>query len=429
MLIIITIKAQTAEDSRINLRKSLKMAKNEPWTVIDLFSGGGGMSFGFHSHPKFQIVGAADAQVAKPSSGKGTLECNSTYELNMGVKPVEADLSKIEPKVLRSKIGNSRPTVLIACAPCTGFSRTNSSNHLRDDPRNSLVARTAEFVREFGPDILVMENARELLRGNFNHHFDVLRQRLDEMGYQVSAQTHFLDSFGLPQKRERALVIAARIGLPLRTMECLWEGWKVDPSATTVRRAISDLSILSAGEVDRIDRFHASPCFGEIGMSRLKAIPHNGGSWADLRTHPQAASLLTPAMKKYIEIGKFGSHPDVYGRLWWDRPAVTIKRECGHTGNGRYAHPEQDRLCTVRELGILQGFPSTYRFGASSLGNMYRHIGDAVPPLISFQIACVCDWILSGKRPEPKESILPDTHLFAADIIRQNHQTLLPLAS
>ena len=81
--------------------------------------------------------------------------------------------------------------------------------------------------------------------------------------------------------------------------------------------------------------------------------------------------------------GDFGSHPDIYGRLWWDRPAVTIKRECGHIGNGRYAHPEQDRLCTVREMALLQGFPRDYQFAGTRSEHVpaYRRRGAAADQL------------------------------------------------
>ena len=130
----------------------------------------------------------------------------------------------------------------------------------------------------------------------------------------------------------------------------------------------------------------------------------------------RTASWAAPAMKRSLARGKLGSHPDVYGRLAWDKPAVTIKRECGHTGNGRYAHPDQDRLCSVRELAVLQGFPGSYRFPCSSLSNCYRHIGDAVPPLISHQLALVCEWILTGRRPQLRRRLLPDTHLRPDDI-------------
>ena len=121
-------------------------------------------------------------------------------------------------------------------------------------------------------------------------------------------------------------------------------------------------------------------------------------------------------MKKYVAAEDFGSYPDVYGRLAWDRPAVTVKRECAHVGNGRYAHPEQDRLCTVREMGLLQGFPATFKFGGSSLSNMYRHIGDAVPPMISFQLAHIVNWMVTGVRPGMADCVLPDTSLRRDDI-------------
>jgi len=154
-----------------------------------------------------------------------------------------------------------------------------------------------------------------------------------------------------------------------------------------------------------------------LNRQRLAAVPKDGGSWADLIGEPDSSVLLTPAMAGRVARGDLGSHPDIYGRLWWDRPAVTIKRECGHVGNGRYAHPEQDRLCTVREMSVLQGFPRDYRF-SGSLANMYRHIGDAVPPLISYQLAGLCQWILSGARPDPAGLVLPGCQFTETDLVR-----------
>jgi DNA (cytosine-5)-methyltransferase 1 len=150
----------------------------------------------------------------------------------------------------------------------------------------------------------------------------------------------------------------------------------------------------------------------------MALIPRDGGSWADLRFVRGGAGVMTPAMKRSIARGDLGSFPDVYGRLAWDRPAVTIKRECAHVGNGRYAHPEQDRLCTVRELAILQGFPRGFRFAGRSLSNMYRHIGDAVPPLIAFQLAHVASWILTGTKPSLRDIVLPNTSLRPTDLAR-----------
>jgi DNA (cytosine-5)-methyltransferase 1 len=393
------------------------------WTVADLFSGAGGMSYGFFAHQQFEMVGAVDAQVGKPSSGKGTLGCNETYMENIQLEPHEADLKKLDgegcSELLQSRLSGRSLDVLLACPPCTGFSRANPNNHIEDDPRNSLVRRVALWVDALKPKVLLMENARELITGNFADHYKGLVDDLTSKGYKVRGKVHMLDTFGLPQKRERALVVAVRDGLPLRTLEDLWEGYRVTRNATTVRSAIENLPPIEAGKTCAVDPMHISPKLAQDSTRRrLELLPHDGGSWVDLKDHPESDLVLTPAMKRYIAKGKFGSHPDVYGRLWWDRPSVTIKRECAHVGNGRYSHPEQNRLLTVREMAILQGFPRNYKFISSSLSNMYRHIGDAVPPLISHQIAWLTQWIISGKRPAPGEFILPNTHLKSSDIER-----------
>jgi len=87
-----------------------------------------------------------------------------------------------------------------------------------------------------------------------------------------------------------------------------------------------------------------------------------------------------------MDLEKPGSFPDVYGRLAWDKPAPTVTRECSHPGNGRYSHPEQDRLLSVREMALIQGFPADYRF-MGNISSKYRQIGDAVPPMIATMIA------------------------------------------
>ena len=389
------------------------------WSVLDLFSGAGGMSFGFHTSPGFRVIGDVDAEVGKPSSGVGSLECNATYEANLGIRPVALDLATATPEDLRVALGvvPKDLAILCSCAPCTGFSRTRNCNHEVDDPRNSLVGRSLLFVEAYRPLIFLMENARELIRGRFDHHFLTLEKEFRRLGYEVRGEVHMLSRFGLPQQRERALVIAVRKGMRLRTLDDLWQDFQPASLATHVRRAIGNLPPIAAGETHAGDRDHACPAMGEENLRRVRHIPKDGGSWADLRHHPQRGAILTSAMLRNIAREDFGSHPDVYGRMAWDKPAPTIKRECGHIGNGRYAHPEQDRLCSVREMAVLQGFPREYVFRGNSLTNRYRHIGDAVPPLISYQLAAICRWMLTGVKPEPEAFLLPSTHLTKGDLV------------
>jgi DNA (cytosine-5)-methyltransferase 1 len=390
-----------------------------PHTVVDLFSGAGGMSCGFARHPAFAVVGAADAEIGKPSAGHGTLGCNASYARNIGVQPLAIDLGAVPAEDLRDRLAlPDRPVVLCACAPCTGFSRMLAHNHLVDDARNSLVGRVAAFARALRPEVIVMENARELLMGRFAGHFAVLCAALeDDLGYAVAAEIHTLSEMGLPQRRERALVVAVRPGLPTLTLSDLWDGLAVRPDATTVRRAIAHLPSLGAGVTHADDPMHGSPSIRPANRRRLAAIPPDGGSWFDMRGQPDEHELLTPSMRRRAAAGDLGSHPDVYGRLAWDQPAATIKRECGHIGNGRYAHPEQDRLCTVREMALLQGFPDDYEFVSASLANRYRHVGDAVPPLVAYQLAALVDWILGADRPAPEDMVLPGCSLTPEDII------------
>jgi DNA (cytosine-5)-methyltransferase 1 len=125
-------------------------------------------------------------------------------------------------------------------------------------------------------------------------------------------------------------------------------------------------------------------------------------------------------MVKTYESNKLGSYPDIYGRMWWDKPAPTIKRECSSPGNGRYCHPKQDRMCSVRELSYLQGFPKDYSFEADSLSNMYRHIGDSVPPMISYQYAEVFSRIAHSRIGTLDGLMMPMTFASRLKIIKSS---------
>jgi DNA (cytosine-5)-methyltransferase 1 len=297
-----------------------------------------------------------------------------------------------------------------------------------DSPKNSLVVKCADIVEAFFPEFVVMENARELITGNYSHHYHAFVARLEGLGYDVKGDVKLLTRFGLPQIRERAIVVASRIGAA-KTLDDLWEGWTVKQAATAVRRAIGHLhnEKLEAGEMSPNDSMHISPGFGvELVRQRMEAIPRDGGSWFDLAGHPRGDELLIASMKDRLRRNDLGSHPDVYGRLAWDRPAVTIKRECAHVGNGRYAHPEQTRLLTIREMALLQGFPAEYTFASNSLANRYRHIGDAVPPLISYQLSALVAWMKTGLRPSPDKWVLPGTSLRVSDVVSDWQQLGFP---
>ncbi|NJL72975.1 MAG: DNA cytosine methyltransferase, partial [Candidatus Competibacteraceae bacterium] len=241
--------------------------------------------------------------------------------------------------------------------------------------------------------------------------------------YDVRAEVQFLNRFGLPQIRERALIVASIKGRA-RTLDDLWEGWEVDPLAVTVRTALDRLAEWRIRESDD-DTGDVFPGMTPTVRSRITATPKDGGGWIDLARNQETRHHLTADCLRRWEIKDLGSHPDVYGRMWLDRPAPTIKRECAHVGNGRYVHPTENRLLTVREMATLQGFPFWYKFPGRSVANRYRAIGDAVPPLIARQIAACAEWSITGRKPDAEEWIMPDTTLRIGDLRRLTNRPVV----
>jgi DNA (cytosine-5)-methyltransferase 1 len=295
----------------------------EPWTVADFFSCGGGTSAGFSTRPCFRIVGAVDLQLAKPSGGNGASDCNATYTANHGVIPLEKDMRTLESDEFAKVAGiqAGQLNVMISCAPCTHLSRTNPENHLVDKADNTLIGRSGEFAAALMPEVFFMENARELIMGNYRHHHAELVRTLERAKYDVRSDIHLLDRFGPPQVRERALVIASRIGTT-RTLEDLWSGWTIRPEVVTVRTALSRLAEWQMTHPHDPDGDIYPGITADVS-DRIAATPKNGGGWIDVARNRRTRKLLTRNCLRRWREGDFGSHPDVYGRMAWDKPAPT----------------------------------------------------------------------------------------------------------
>ena len=189
------------------------------WTVAELFSGCGGMAAGFLlGGNNSKLLRLLIQSTASHVKDQGVLTCNTTYELNIGLQSIAKDIATLAPSELSDaiaermgqRVSRGELSVLLACPPCTDFSRAKPANHLADGERNGLVSRVASFVDAFLPELVIMENARELMAGNHTHHAEWFISELQRLRYQVSASVHMLSRFGLPQIRERALIFAAR---------------------------------------------------------------------------------------------------------------------------------------------------------------------------------------------------------------------------
>lgn len=341
-----------------------------PIDVIDMFSGCGGMSAGFRSLngalSAFRLAAAIDIDEV----------ANRTYAANYGIAPKALDIARIaRGRRLFEEVQASRrpgaPLVLIGCAPCQGFSSHRNDAGITDS-RNSLFGDFARIAVRLRPDAIVVENVPELLSDRFWAFLADARARLESGGYHVHLAVHNMAEFGLSQERFRALLVA--MPRPFRAPS----GFLGRDEFQTVRHAIGALPPVAAGDRDLDDEMHYSAGHRSSTLETIRAVPKNGGSRPP---HVGPECLRRAARRNGRAV-----YEDVYGRLSWDTPAITITAYARNPASGRYVHPEQDRGLTVREAALLQGFPRDYWF-AGSLDQRFRQIGNAVPPKFAVYLA------------------------------------------
>ncbi len=332
--------------------------------VIDFFCCGGGMSLGFASlRDYFHILGGVDINST----------WLKTYELNHATPVLNADITSISPesKVIQQtfKLKRNRPLVIIGCAPCQGFSpHRKKDGDKPEDERNTLIGYFSDIAVNLNPDFVVMENVPEILTGKYKNHYEEAMKVFTRNGYYVVQRVYNAAGFGVPQARNRAIIVASRykdFELPDELLS--------EENYTTVRDAIADLPRVDARhQTAMIDIYHRCSIHKQSTIDVIAQVPHDGGS------RPKGVGPKC--------LDKVNGFSDVYGRLSWDKPAVTITQYARNPASGRYSHPEQDRGLTIREAARLQSFPDGYIWNGS-LGDIFKQIGEAVPPLLALAIA------------------------------------------
>lgn len=349
-----------------------KAASAGPIDVVDMFAGCGGMSAGFVAAnslmPMYRLAMAVDIDP----------HAMATYEKNLGLAPHNIDLhqyasdqSGIVRLIDQSRSGRQSPWVLIGCAPCQGFSSHRNSAGATDH-RNSLFVTFARIAAAAQPDVVVIENVPEVVTDKYWPTVLEARKSLQSAGYETLLLAHDLSAFGVPQHRYRAVMIAMKrrfVG-PVGFLE--------GKRRKTVRDAIGGLPAISPGQRSVDDPMHYTAGHRPSTVETIMAVRPDGGSRP---SHVGPESLRRFA----IEHGK-SAYEDVYGRLWWDKPAITITGHARNPASGRYVHPEQHRGLSVREAALLQSFPPTWEF-VGGLGRSFLQIGNAVPPAFAAHLA------------------------------------------
>ena len=339
-------------------------------TVIDLFAGCGGASLGFKD-AGFDVRVAVELD---PVAG-------ASYQANHpGTRLILEDISNLSAdEILQA--ANLQPgecTVVIGCPPCQGFSTHRLRAAGRNDPRNELVSIFADRILEIRPAFFLFENVPGLLRQHTAPWFEA-KARLESGGYRLVERVIEAADYGIPQRRKRLTAIGCRlpsaeIALPPATHADPRKRTDL-PAWRTVEDAIRRFPPLANGERSATDPLHYAARHDEQSLRRFALIPRDGGSRSSL---PAELQLKCHA--------RHNGHKDVYGRLWWKRPASTITGGCTQPSKGRFLHPEQDRGLTLREAAALQGFPDDYIFHGTKQ-QIALQIGNAIPPPLAKSVA------------------------------------------
>ena len=328
--------------------------------AVDLFCGVGGLTCGMQQ-AGINVVAGYDIDVRS----------RFAYEFNNNAKFILKDVKEIDNEEINKLYPEDTDIkVLMGCAPCQPFS---TYSHKYKDNENTikkmdLLDYFGQQIKYVQPDIVSMENVPQMAKEKV---FEKFLKILKDNKYSVEYKIVYAPEYGVPQKRKRLLLLASKLG-EIRLLPPKFN----EDSFPTLRDTIGNLPRLKAGETNLEDPLHRSRNLSKLNMKRIKQSKP-GGTWNDWDEE-----LLLEAHKR--KTGK--TFASVYGRLEWDKPANTITTQFPGVGNGRFAHPVQDRALSLREGAMLQTFPRNYLFTDPDCGGNYSitqvavQIGNAVPP-------------------------------------------------
>ena len=336
--------------------------------VIDLFSGAGGLTLGFADS---RFCGGFESVLAIDNDEAAI----KTHAANFGGQSVCAD---IEEWILNNEVPEA--DVVVGGPPCQGFSLLNKKRI--GDERRALWEPFMEIVHKSNASFFIMENVAELFR---SPELNDIRDKAAQFGFSTDSCVVNTADYGAPQKRMRTIIVgwkhdAKKPQFPPLPTHASPEKQSNLPKWRTVRDAISDLPPPERTEIEGPSPLdlHVKRNPTQKSIERYKVVPP-GGNRFDLQKN---APHLTPQ----CWIKKTSGGTDLFGRLWWDRPSVTIRTEFFKPEKGRYLHPDQHRPITHREAARIMGFPDDFKFVGTKV-EIARQIGNAVPPPLAGNLA------------------------------------------
>lgn len=387
------------------------MAKTHKPQVLDLFAGAGGFSLGLHA-AGFHTVAAVDRHMLAVETLKANFE-------SLGTVVLQRDLSRYTPQELIRDLKDqghaAKFDVIIGGPPCQGWSSVGrgklrslvkgvDGKRIVNDPRNRLYKRFLGFVRHFKPKVFIMENVSGMLSHNGKNFAELIAQQFHTLGYRVTWGLANAADYGVPQSRRRLIFVGVRSDL--RVTFRFPQG---NAKRVTLRDAIGDLPIIRNGSQMWRREYKPRKRLGSYARLMRRKADANFIYDHVCRTQNaqdvEAFGLLREG-GKYVELpARFKRYRDdifrdKYRKLRWDdiSGCVTahLSRDC-YT----HIHPSQARTISVREAARIQSFPDSFHF-SGSMGDKFRLIGNAVPPILAKEIAKAVKSQVFGKKKSRK---------------------------
>lgn len=343
-------------------RRLLVVAKLK---LIDLFAGCGGMTLGFEHTDRFESILAVELEA----------DAAHTWERNFGT--LIARSTDGSPAAIEQVEVFPEADVVIGGPPCQGFSPLNMRGVGLE--RRGLWREYLRALEQADPQAFVMENVPELLR---SAEYDSFRRAARRLGFTVEGRLLNAADYGVPQTRRRAIVIGLKDRSPTWPEQTHFAPADVPEEGGLLWRTFADAVEGLPLKPDGND-WHNPRNPRPTSVERYRTIPGEGEGRFEL-------AARRPDITPDCWLRKPTGSTDVFGRLWWDRPAFTIRTEFYKPEKGRYLHPSEHRPITVREAARCMSFPDSFEFPSpdeQSMTRVARQIGNAVPPLLAEALA------------------------------------------
>jgi DNA (cytosine-5)-methyltransferase 1 len=418
------------------------------FNYIDLFAGAGGLSEGF-IRAGFQPIAHVEIDEAACYTIKTRTAYHylkSTGKYNDYISYLTKEISRKElysllpdslhdsvinlpigiahnpsiHKAIEKQLGEKSVDLIIGGPPCQAYSlagRARSANGMSGDPRNYLYVEYAKYLEKYNPKMFVFENVLGLMSAKEGLYLKNMEKLFLKKGYNMKLFTVEANNFGVLQNRKRVIIIGWKENTPVTVPNL--ESTRINTNFE-VNLIFSDLPKIQAGEgIDKFAKYetktndYLNQSFIRNGIDVLTqhiARPHT----------KQDKEIYRIAVEKWNSKKQRLNYNDLPERLkthqnrssFFDRFKVVAANELysqtvvahiakdGHY----YIHPdiEQNRSITVREAARLQSFPDDYYFEGVKEGSnrtpAFKQIGNAVPPLMAYEIAMLIKTALCQKK-------------------------------